>query len=204
MAARSARRPLWRFALGAWLAAACVPVTVNITFPQEKLDSAASQIVDMSRRPPAPPPVPAPAPRSPGSSLPRGLAAVGPRAAEAQSRTIEVSQAPRTDTEEIRRLTASQAARLPVLTQWMSRGCIGENRGGLVEARPGTGCTDEVGRLVGDENRDRDAIVETFMRQNSIPAGDATRVRESFAKAYRERAPGGTWIQRADGQWARK
>ena len=31
--------------------AACVPVTVNVTFPQQKLDDAASQIVDMSRRP---------------------------------------------------------------------------------------------------------------------------------------------------------
>ena len=58
--------------------AACVPVTVNVTFPQQKLDDAASQIVDMSRRPadaPAPGPTPAPAPTpKPGSRLERWLA----------------------------------------------------------------------------------------------------------------------------------
>ena len=62
-------------ALAAATLAACVPVTVNITFPQEKLDNAAGQIVDMSRRPegtptPGSPPPGGVAPK-PGSSLDR-------------------------------------------------------------------------------------------------------------------------------------
>lgn len=197
MTASLARRSLLAVP-AAWILAACVPVTVNITFPQERLDSAAGQIVDMSRQPPPPPP------KGPGSSLERALARLGPRAAEAQSRTIEVTQAPRTDTAEIRRLTQSQNARLPALTQWIGKGCLGESRGGLLEVRSGSGCTAEAERLLGEENRDREAIVETFMRQNNIPAGDAARVRASFAKAYRDRAPGGAWIQQDDGRWTRK
>ena len=43
--------------------AACVPVTVNVTFPQEKLDNAARQIEDMpAQGASAPPATPAPAP----------------------------------------------------------------------------------------------------------------------------------------------
>ena len=45
--------------------AACVPVTVNVTFPQEKLDSAARQIEEMPAQPAgASTPPPAPRPRA--------------------------------------------------------------------------------------------------------------------------------------------
>src|SRR5512146_1131653 len=91
--------------------AACVPVTVNVTFPQQKLDDAASQIVDMSRRPEGAPPLPAPAPSAtpkPGSSLDRWLAPLGPRDASAQGSSVDIAQAPKTDSEELRRLTESQ------------------------------------------------------------------------------------------------
>jgi hypothetical protein len=85
--------------------AACVPVTVNINFPQEKLDDAASQIVDMSRRPaeasPPSPPAPGTAPK-PGSSLERWLAPLGPREAAAEEAPVLVAQVPKTDTEELR------------------------------------------------------------------------------------------------------
>jgi uncharacterized protein len=187
--------------------AACVPVTVNITFPQEKLDDAASQIVDMSRRPEDAPrptePAPGTAPK-PGSSLERWLAPFGPRQAAAEEHTIVVSQAPKTDTEELRRLTEAQNQRLGALQQGLGRGCIGENNQGFVEARPGQGCGGDVARLIGDENRDRQAIVETFMRQNHIAASDIGRVKASFAKAYRDKVPAGQWIQTDRGDWVKK
>lgn len=186
--------------------AACVPVTVNINFPQEKLDAAAGQIVDMSRRPPAAAPEapPTPAPRSPGSSLERWLATLGPREATAGAVHVDVAQAPRTDTPELRRLAESQGRRWGALQPWMTRGCIGENNQGLLEARPGQGCSGDVARLIAEENRDRQAIVETFMRQNHIGADQRGRVAASFAKAYRDRAPAGTWIQSDRGEWSRK
>ena len=188
--------------------AACVPVTVNITFPQEKLDNAASQIVDMSRRPegPSTPPVPPPGGTTPkpGSSLDRWLAPLAPREAAAQESRVDVAQAPKTDSEELRRLAESQNRRLGGLQQWLARGCVGENNQGFVEPRPGQGCTGEVARLIGEENRDRQAIIDTFMRQNHIPATDAGRVKASFAKAYRERTQGGQWIQTDQGEWVKK
>jgi uncharacterized protein len=185
---------------------ACVPVTVNITFPQEKLDDAASQIVNMGRPPEnAPPPEPAPstAPK-PGSSLERWLVPLGPREAAAEEVPVLVAQAPKTDTEELRRLTEQQNRRLGALQQWIGRGCIGENNQGFVEARPGQGCSGDVARLIGDENRDRQAIVETFMRQNHIAASDMGRVKASFAKAYRDKVPAGQWIQTDRGDWVKK
>jgi uncharacterized protein YdbL (DUF1318 family) len=192
------------------LLAACVPVTVNINFPQEKLDAAAGQIVDMSRRPtsPAPeaptPPAPGAAPKSPGSDLDRMLTPLAPREAEAASVRIDVAQAPRTDTPELRRLVESQNRRWGALQQWMTRGCIGESNQGLLEPRPGEGCAGDVARLIGEENRDRQAIVDTFIQQNHIAPSQAGQVRASFAKAYRDRAPGGTWVQSDRGDWARK
>ena len=143
--------------LVAVLAAACVPVTVNVTFPQQKLDDAASQIVDMSRRPagaPASGPTPAPAPK-PGSRLERWLAPLGPREAAAEERPIQVAQAPKTDSDELRRLTESQNRRLGAVQQWLARGCVGENNQGLLEPRQGHGCSAEVAGVIGAENADR-------------------------------------------------
>ena len=194
--------------MAAALAAACVPVTVNINFPQEKLDDAASQIVNMSRPPEKAPPAPEPAPSTapkPGSSLERWLAPLGPREAAAEEeRTIVVAQALKTDTPDQRRIAASQNQRLGALQQWMARGCIGENNQGLVEPRPGQGCSGEVARLIGDENRDRQAAIETLMRENGIPASDIGRLRTSFAQAYRGKAPNGAWVQTDRGDWVKK
>ena len=186
-------------------------MTVNVNFPQEKLDAAASQIVDMSRRPEDAPPAsgtPGPAgvppPPKPGSSLDRWLAPVRPREASAQERGAHVAQAPTTDSAELRRLTESQNRRLGALQQWLAAGCVGESNQGLLVARPGQGCSGEVARLIGEENRDRQAIVDTFMRQNKMAASEAGRVRASFAKAYRDRAQGGQWVQTDKGDWVRK
>jgi len=186
--------------------AACVPVTVNVTFPQQKLDDAASQIVDMSRRPagaPASGPTPAPAPK-PGSRLEQWLAPLGPREAAAEERPVQVAQAPKTDSDELRRLAESQNRRLGAVQQWLARGCMGENNQGLLEPRQGQGCSGEVAGIIGAENADRQAIVETFMRQNKIAASDVGRVRASFAKAYRDRVGGGQWIQTDRGDWVKK
>ena len=188
--------------------AACVPVTVNVTFPQQKLDDAASQIVDMSRRPadaPASGPTPAPAPTpKPGSRLERWLAPLGPREAAAEERPVQMAQAPKTDSDELRRLTESQNRRLGAVQQALARGCAGESNQGRLEPRPGQGCSGDVAGVIGAENADRQAIVETFMRQNKIAPSDVGRVRASFAKAYRDRVGGGQWVQTDRGDWVKK
>ena len=187
--------------------AACVPVTVNVTFPQQKLDDAASQIVDMSRRPadaPASGPTPAPAPPSPARASSDGSRPSGPARRAAEERPVQMAQAPKTDSDELRRLTESQNRRLGAVQQALARGCAGESNQGLLEPRPGQGCSGDVAGVIGAENADRQAIVETFMRQNKIGPSDVGRVRASFAKAYRDRVGGGQWVQTDRGDWVKK
>jgi uncharacterized protein YdbL (DUF1318 family) len=185
-------------------AAACVPVTVNINFPQEKLEGAAGRIEDMVRSPDNPPRE-APRRKGPeGGLADRLLAGLGPREAAAQARSVDVVPEIRTQTPELMRAIASRKERFPQLQEWKRRGCIGETNRGFVEARPGPGCGPEVARLVDAENADRRYIYETLMSQNRIPASDAARVQAAFAKANRDRAEPGEWIQLPDGRWTRK
>jgi uncharacterized protein YdbL (DUF1318 family) len=170
--------------------AACVPVTVNISFPQEKLDSAARQIEEM----------PAQAATAPPPSTPPAT----PAPASGGSRTVDVT--PRIDTRspEVVKATDSRRQRRPALRDWKGRGCIGETNQGFVIARPGDGCGSEVPDLVRSENADRQVIYDAFMKDNKIPPTDTPRVQSAFAKARQERARANDWVQLDDGQWVRK
>lgn len=177
----------------------CVPVTVNVIFTQERIDSAAANIEDLVRgaqRPPAkrPEAETPPAPPAPRSWAPR----LGPAVAEAQTPELRVR------TPEVMAAVESRRARLGELTAAMTRGCIGENNQGLVETRPGTDCAAGVAGLVAAENRDRAVLQKTLMEQNKMPPGETPKVQAGFARANRERAPAGTWVQDPGGQWTRK
>lgn len=183
----------------AGLLVACVPVTVNITFPQEKLEGAATRIEDMVRSPESPKPPAEPKKTAPQSRLAdRWLAALGPRAAEAQVPDIRVQ------TPQLMKAIESRRNRNAQIEQGKARGCIGETSQGLVEAQPGQGCGGEVAGLIGAENADRNFIYDTLMQQNNIPASDAPRVRAAFAKVNRDRAKPGEWVQQENGQWVKK
>jgi uncharacterized protein YdbL (DUF1318 family) len=173
---------------------ACVPVTVNITFPQEKLESAARQIEDMPAQSASATSPPAPAPSAPAPPAP----------APGAGRTVDVT--PRIDTRSpaVVKATESRRARRPALREWKGRGCIGETNQGLLVDRPGEGCGPEVPGLIRAENADRQVIYDAFMKDNNIPATDTARVRNAFAKARQERARPNDWIQLDDGQWVRK
>ena len=179
-----------RGAVAAMLAgvlAGCVPVTVNIAFPQEQLDAAARNIEDAPAQPtstPAPAPPPAPTPGG--------------------GRTVDVTPKIDTRSPEVKKAADSRRERRPTLREWKSRGCIGETNQGLVVARQGEGCGPEVAGLIRAENADRRVIYEAFMKENHIPASDKPRVDSAFAKARQERARSNDWVQREDGQWGKK
>ena len=175
--------------------AACVPVTVNISFPQEKLDSAAQQIEEHTAQNPGPAATKtAAAPGAPPTQPP----------ASTPGRTVDV--APRIDTRspEVLKATQSRRERRPALREWKERGCLGETNQGLLEARTGEGCTAEALELMRAENADRVVIYQAFMKENNIPETDMGRVRSAFAKARQERARAGDWIQLDGGQWVKK
>ncbi|HEY3065973.1 MAG TPA: DUF1318 domain-containing protein [Methylomirabilota bacterium] len=186
----------------ALLLAGCLAVTVNVHFPQEKIDSAASSIEDLVRAPKqAPTDAPAATPPRSEGVLP-ALASfttwLQPAAAEAQVPELK------TRTPEVMAVIQSRSARYPQLAAEMTKGCIGENNQGLVEARSGTGCSPDGGALVGAENADRMKLYQTLVQQNSMPPGDIARVQAAFARQNRERVEAGTWIQDEGGQWRRK
>jgi uncharacterized protein YdbL (DUF1318 family) len=206
---RSSHGAVWPLVAGL-LVAGCVAVTINVTFPQEKIESAASNIEDLVRSPGPPPPANAPAPPVPSpdapaqpspprSAAPSGwLAWLGPAPAEAQVPEL------RTRTPEVMAAINSRRARYPALAQAMTRGCVGENNRGLVEARPGTDCPPDVVALVTAENDDRARIYRTLVEQNNMPPGDIVRVQAAFARVNRDAVAAGTWIQDDAGNWTRK
>jgi uncharacterized protein YdbL (DUF1318 family) len=195
------RRPDLRATVLAGLVAAtaaCVPVTVNISFPQEKLDNAAKQIEEVTAEPTAPAPT-VPPPTAPVLSSP----APSPPPAT-QGRTVDVSPRIETRSPEVLKATESRRQRRPALREWKGRGCLGETNQGLLEARTGEGCTAEALELMRAENADRLVIYQAFMKENSIPASDTDRVRSAFAKARQDRARPGDWLQTEDGRWVKK
>jgi uncharacterized protein YdbL (DUF1318 family) len=199
---RLSRRALRGLGLTALLATtSCVAVTINVTFPQEKIEGAAAGIEDLVRggkeAPSATPP--RKGDKQGGLAPPSAwLVALAPRPAEAQVPEL------RTRTPEVMASIESRRARFPQVQPWKSRGCIGENAQGLLEARPGPGCGPEAASLAAAENRDRMTLYRTLVQQNNMPPEDLARVQAAFAKVNRERAQSGEWIQTEAGQWARK
>lgn len=197
-----------RVAVLALLVAGCVSVTINVSFPQEKLESAASSIEDLvgggagspSKAPQEGAP---PAPEKPQSLAPaRGATWFGwlaPSVVEAQA-VPEL----KTRTPEVMAAIESRRRRNAEIDRAERAGCLGENLQGLVEARPGQDCPSNLGVLVSGENGDRMFIYRTLVEQNNMPPADISRVQAAFAKTRREKAPPGTWIQLENGQWTRK
>lgn len=190
----------------ALLLAGCLAVTVNVTFPQDKIDSAASNIEDLvggGKTAPADPSKKTPPAAKPGRQgavprVPRWVSLFGPAVAEAQVPELK------TRTPEVMAAVESRRARFPQLEAAEAKGCVGENNQGLVETRPGANCPANLGPLTSAENKDRMFIYQTLVQQNNMPAGDIARVQAGFAKARREKAPPGTWIQDEAGHWTRK
>jgi uncharacterized protein YdbL (DUF1318 family) len=167
----------------AGLLAACVPVTVNISFPQEKLEGAARQIEDT-----------------------QGTAATSSPGAAPSGGQTTVGSTPRTDlrTPEVAKASDSRRQRRPTLREWKNKGCIGETNKGLAVARPGEGCGPEVAGLISAENADRQVIYDAFVKENKIPQSDMPRVQSAFARARQDRSRPNDWVQLDDGQWVRK
>lgn len=206
-----------RAALLALVLAGCVSVTINVSFPQEKLDSAASSIEDLvggsSPSPAKSAPEAAPAPEEPKKSAPPESHDRGAPALVLASWTRWLAPAPahaqgvpelKVMTPEVKAAIESRRKRNAAIETALQQGCLGETYQGLVAARPGEDCPRDVKALAAAENADRRFIYKTLVEQNNMPAGDLARVQAAFAKARRDKVPAGTWIQLENGEWARK
>jgi uncharacterized protein YdbL (DUF1318 family) len=191
--------------LAGLLLGGCVAVTVNVNFPQDTIDKAASAIEDQVRTPPPATPVPrGGAQRSALGTIDvaRGWLTVG--VAHADEVSVEARSKIRTRTPEVQALVDARRARYAELSALMAKGCVGERADGRVERRPGVRCPPGVDPLLAAENRDRTELFRTLVEQNHMPAGDLARVQTGFARRNRERAPAGTWVQDEAGRWVRK
>ena len=192
--------------LAGLLLGGCVAVTVNVNFPQDTIDKAASSIEDQVRTPSSPP-APAPGRGALRSARPGVQVArvwFGVSAAHADEVNVDAGRTIRTRTPQVQALVDARRARYARLSPLMAHGCVGERADGTVEPRPGIGCPADVGPLLAAENRDRTALFRTIVEQNHMPAGDLARVQAGFAGRNRERAPAGTWVQDEAGRWQRK
>ena len=110
------------------------------------------------------------------------------------------------DTPAIRALTAAMKARHAELRPFYESGAVGQAANGNLVLRdaalvplPQRG---RVNGLVAAENADRAALYREIARANGHPEWEAD-IRTTFAQRFIERAPGGWWVEGANG-WALK
>jgi uncharacterized protein YdbL (DUF1318 family) len=186
----------WVASLVAVLLVSCV--TVNIYFPAAAIQKAADEIVEDVRktRPPEPE-----KPDKTGWLDHVRRVALGPGAAHAAV-DIDVS------TPAIRALKASLAGRFPQIRPLYDRGAIGEGNNGLLAIRDAAALDlrqrAELNRLVEQENADRRSLYNEIVRANNLDPGTLGEVQRLFANSWRAKSSPGWWVQRDDGQWARK
>ncbi|PYN11154.1 MAG: hypothetical protein DME06_12595, partial [Candidatus Rokuibacteriota bacterium] len=139
----------------------CLSVTVNVAFPQEKLEGAAASIEDMVGSGPPAAPAPAAPARKPEGQAP---APARGRLVWFQPAVVEAQEVPelRTRTPEVMAAIESRRKRRPELDAAARTGCLGENKDGLVDARPGQSCPPTLGQLVAAENADRMFLYKTL------------------------------------------
>lgn len=89
--------------------------------------------------------------------------------------------------------------RLPSIDALKDRGAVGENNRGYLEAR--TSLAADASRLVEDENSDRAAVYGALAQKTGSTAEQVGRAR---ARQIAQNSRPGVWVQREDGQWAKK
>lgn len=109
-------------------------------------------------------------------------------------------------TPEIESAVESRKARYPDIQELKYEGSVGENNQGLLEAKGKSGVKTraEAEEIIRAENKDRETIYWSIVRQNNLPPEAIDNVRGAFAATQRERANEGEWIQLPDGRWVKK
>lgn len=183
-------------------AAGCATVNIYVTFPQEKIESAAeSFLMDLESHAPAD----GSSDRREGADgLARGFSIWRPAPLQAQTLSAEL----RMDSPAISRARSGMSARLNVIGRLKDEGRVGESNEGLLETVVTAGLDRaallELRRMVEEENRDRMTVYREIVRINSMPADQLATVQKSFAAAYRRLARPGHFVQDEKGAWERK
>lgn len=89
-------------------------------------------------------------------------------------------------------------ARFSDLKAMKTRGTVGENNRGYVQALGGGA---DVKALVAAENKDRKQVYEAIVEQNRLGPAALATVESTFARVQREKAAPGEKVQDASGRW---
>lgn len=93
---------------------------------------------------------------------------------------------------------ARMGQRLRQLDDLKSKGAIGENNRGFVEARSADA---SAGSVISGENSDREAVYAALAKQTGSSADQVGRAR---AKQIAAGSAPGVWVQKEDGSWQKK
>ena len=172
----------------------CAMVTIYVTFPEEKIKKAAESIEKEIESAPAG-----------KTSFITGwmIAAFSPGRAYA----AEISSDLKTDSPKIRNAAKLRASWKSELDSYKQQGYVGENNQFQVEIRNAPSDVEtlkKVRELVKKENEQRKIIIDELMLINNASPEQRAVFQEQFAKARREQAKIGEWIQNPDGTWVQK
>jgi len=107
----------------------------------------------------------------------------------------------------INKLKSSMQARHGKLSPYFKAGAIGYGANGLVVIRDQSAVgLRERGKLkqqVAQENRDRNALYKELARANGHPEWEA-QIRDTFARRWVAKSPGGWYYQDSSGNWHQK
>jgi len=170
--------------------AGCAVVNVYVTFPEEKIEKAAEDLL-------APP-----AKDSPGSFLHFRFT----EELYAQE-AVEVRRDVKTDSPVIREAKSRMDSWREKLDGFKKAGFIGEKNNFEVEIRemPGdSSLARDVRQIASGENRERRVMMNELLKINNVAPGEEAKFKHKFAEVAQRYSPGGTWIQTEKGEWKKK
>ncbi|MBI3991272.1 MAG: DUF1318 domain-containing protein [Candidatus Omnitrophica bacterium] len=120
----------------------------------------------------------------------------GPKSKE--SSFLFISAAYAEESKDVEAAIRSRRDRFEELKAYKSKGNAGEAHTGMVSIKDMPSGADEqkkLEKLIADENRDREIIYKDVAEKKGIPISE---IRETFAKAQRDKAGAGEWIEVKD------
>ncbi|MCM8829523.1 MAG: YdbL family protein [Candidatus Omnitrophica bacterium] len=169
--------------------AGCAIVNVYVTFPEEKIEKAAEELL-------APP-----SQIKPQSNLFRFIFT---DAAYAQE-VIEVKKDIKTDSPVIKAAKQKMDTWREELDTYKKEGFVGETNEFTVVVRDLPSDPERakrVRKIVNDENQQRRIMMDELLKINNVPAGEIAKFKRIFADVMKKYSPSGTWIQAEE--WYRK
>lgn len=179
-------------------------LTINIYFPEAEVQKAAEEIVDEIRK-----------------------EAEDKEKKDKDSQMIEIEQAmnrgggsfslvsslyaqeaTEVTTPKVRALQQSMKDRFPKLKPFFEKGNVGEGNDGSVKIKDESGLNLKdkamLRNLVKDENNDRKNMYAEVARAMEIDASQIPKIQKIFAELWIKKAESGWWIQKENGEWAKK